>query len=333
MNRISLVIFAPVNGLRAYKYPSMQLVNDDSYGLSDSVLSLAVGASALVLKKITTSHYESCLRLSLHKQVYENGMSRPGHAFGAALDISGSMPSMTSALTVLSGVLDLLDDRCVNSNSFCDKATFEDLLNTLQPVLTRALQDLKDTGKKVLPDLTKSLDRRSSYCYPLKEDILGSEALEVVSWCANTLGGMLCKSLILYRIGMAQPGALVESLPSLEDMSQLGAELLIKEHQETNGQLVSLVEKVAELDKELLQLRASTSSAKTDPSLDALISQVKLTIRDEVKAAFSKNSIKVPAIPNRQSSRSFFLQYKAMVPLWFLVGAIAGAAISYFLML
>jgi hypothetical protein len=330
MNLISLIVFAPVNGLRAYKYPSMQLVNDDSYGLSDSVLSLALGGSALVVKKISNVDGEPTLRLSVHKQVYETGMSRSGHSFGAALDISGNMPTIDSALTVLIGVLDLLEDKCVNSNSFCDKSTFENLLSVLQPVLTRALQDLKDTGKKIFPDLSKNLDARSSYFYSLKEDMLSNESVELVTWCANSIGGMLCKCLILFRTGMAQPGPLIEGLPSVIDMSRLGTDLLIKEYQEANSQLVTHVEKISELDKEILQLRASASGVQADPSFDSLISQIKLAVRDEVKAAFTRSSIKTPSPLKKQPSSSFLFQMKVIVPLSIVISALAGAAVSYF---
>lgn len=330
MNLVSLVVFAPVSGLRAYTHPSMHLVNDDSYGLSDSVLSLAVGGSALVVKKTINLNGEPTLRLSVHKQVYEKGMSRSGHSFGAALDISGNLPSIDSALSVLGGVLDLIEVRCVDSNSFCDKATFENLLSVLQPILTRALQDLEDTGKKILPDLSKNLDARSSYFFTLKEDVLSDESAELISWCANSLGGMLCKSLILYRSGMAQPGALVEGLPSVIDMSRLGADLLIKEYQDANSQLVTQVEKISDLDKEILQLRASASVVKADPSFESLISQIKLAVRDEVKAAFTRSSIKTPSPSKKQPSSSFLFQMKVIFPLSIVISALAGAAVSYF---
>ena len=309
-------IFAPVKGLRVYKHPGMYLVPEDSYGVSHSELILGISSCVLVVKRLISPEGHEGLRISVHKQVYEHGMTRDGHSFGVAIDLIDRIPDPNSLLTVLGGILVLLDRSCVHANHFCAQAEFEEFLKLkLEASITRATQDLHFTEQKLLPNLSDRVMGSTAYSYAVSNDVFDPKSLPIVEWFLNDAGAMLCKSVFIYQEGFATlgDGASVQPLQLSGEMSSRAIQLLAEEHEKHKKNVSILNEKVNELTSEIRHQASGivTPAASQNSSVEMILKQVKSSVREEVRSAlqqFMKTERMTPVGADKKINMKIFFR-------------------------
>jgi hypothetical protein len=293
MSDFLVSVFAPVKGLRVYRHPGMIPIPEENYGLSQSEIVLGRSSSLIVIKRLTSSEGQHGLRLSVHKQVFEHGMTRDGHSFGVAIDLFDAIPESDSLLTVIGGILFLMERSCVKSNQFCTQSEFEDFLKSkLDASVARAIRDIRFLERKLLPDLTYRRSGSATFSYQMPDDVFDIKSLPIIDRCLIDPISMLFKKIYLYREGHSELGdshSIQPLLFSAEGSSQAVC-LLVEEYEAQRKNTSILNEKVNSLAAEIKLQGQSNGNDVSNPSSDILLSQIKRAVREEVKSAMLHSS-------------------------------------------
>ena len=233
MGDASITIFGPADGFKAYRLPLMTEVSDGGYALADSVIQLKQNGGAFVIHRLPTTTKTLFHRFSVYRQVYEPTLSRLGHVFGASLDCFGELRSSESIVSVLSGLLSLVEEGCVHDSKFCDLLEFKGFLsNKVMAVFDRAVDDLQP-AKYIAHEISSPSGMGDGsagiYSYAISGDLFGADVVRLINWFLYQSGGMLCKALYLYLPEFGAPGAITTPLPALDEMNYVATRLVVSD--------------------------------------------------------------------------------------------------------
>ena len=131
--KANLYICGPANGSVAYSFPQFQKAADDSLFLPSSECELSERQIVFRLNRLFANGVPT-LRVGVYKQIFEQGMNRLGHSFGAVFQFTNDAPHGQVLAHTLIELLSAIEQRCVAASHFCSSERFSDFLSKeIQP--------------------------------------------------------------------------------------------------------------------------------------------------------------------------------------------------------
>ena len=192
----NLYIFGPANGSVAYSFPQFQRAADDSLFLPSSECELAEQQTVFRLNRLFTNGVPT-LRVGVYKQVFEQGMNRLGHSFGAVFQFTNDAPDGQVLAHTLIELLSIIEQDCVAASHFCSSERFLDFLaKEIQTSFDGIIEQLN-------PSITCSivaLPLTSGQGFQYFAEVQPSSTEQVgalFEWFASDPSGVLCETLLI----------------------------------------------------------------------------------------------------------------------------------------
>ena len=258
MQDVSVVVFGPSEGLRAFRLPAAVEVRADDYGLSSSELLMKDGGSALLGRRIQSEHGTEVFGISVYRPVFEPNLKRLGQSFGVSLEFSNVVPEISAALDVLSGFLALTEEGCVRDGTFCDLKTFASFVQQrFGGVFRRAMQDLRLADDRPLP----MIGNPSGELYAIRADgeLFSQFSASLLEAFFHRPGGMLLSKIAVVSHEGVQFGTLARQLNTFDELDRRAALVWLAADIERRNAHASGQAKLAAAGRDLQQLRSQVA--------------------------------------------------------------------------
>ena len=281
---INIYIVGPANGSTAFTLEPLQQVEDDSLFLPSSDLELAPGSTIFKL-----SRNKRGVRIAIYKQIYESGLQRLGHSFGAVVEIYEVCPAGVAVVETLNQLLKLIGDGCTKDGHFCAIERFRSFLASEIVANLKVIQDqfLKKSGKQLLvkigppPGTAMQLFTSTD----LNDQAMLSAA---VDWFVGNPASVMCEALYLGVSTAGRLGRLLQARP-YEDVTLGSLDYLYSKFLAQSDVLDNLSARVKEMAASLEAERTAKLAAESESM--------------SVKEQFSAMAKDVQSLNNRLQGR------------------------------
>lgn len=236
-----IFVFGPANGSIAFQIPKISLANDDSIYLASSTFSLEPGSQIIRLTK-RKDYAGYSFRVCIYRQIYEPGMQRLGHSFGAGFEFTGGAPSGDATVNTLLELLEVIQENCCIREHFCGLQQFHSFLSKeIDPSFEGIEEQLFSQGAK---GTTNPLFDQNSpqICLTLNGE--WSEAGTALDWFFTEPSGSVYADLVIQQPTSGQPGQQYKKVDSVNGLDRISVNKLYYTASTSSEELAVLTEQV-----------------------------------------------------------------------------------------
>lgn len=272
----TLYICGPASGSLAFSFPQFQRAGDDSVFLSSSECELAERQTVFRLNRLSVNG-SPALRVGIYRQVFEQGMNRLGHSFGAVFQFLGDVPRGPILAHTLMELLAVIQQGCTLESRFCGYERFSAFLRAeILPSFDGIVDQLNPSDTQPIVRLQLG-PGEGLQCHSDTQPTSAEQVGILIDWFTSEPLALRCDTLLIGTQlnvgGMVRPvqfdaiasatGHLLCSVASSLQTKLADALRSVSEHQET---IRSLQQESRQLthDIQLAELESSTAIRRAE---------------------------------------------------------------------